>query len=128
MIIAPNNILSTPKSKYTSCITAVSVSNLTLTAEIFSNNSTIGSTNGNARMDINVELLLSVADMIETKVKTTEIPNIPAREPTVNREKSLTGKPENTPKNKRMTTKIMDKKTKLYNSLDKRRSIGSKRV
>ncbi len=79
-------------------------------------------------MDINVELLLSVADMIETKVKTTEIPNIPANEPIVKSEISLTGKPENIPKNKRMTTKIMDKNTKLYNSLDKRRSIGSKSV
>jgi hypothetical protein len=73
----------------------------------------MGRTKGKARMDMRVELLLSVAEITETNVKTTAIPKIPAREPMIKSEISLTGNPEKIPKKIRIERKIRHKKTKL---------------
>lgn len=111
--IAPSKTLSTPNNNHTSSEMAVSVSNLTLTAEIFNNNNKIGKTKGKARIDIKVALPLSEAEMTETKVKTTEIPNIPKADPMANNPKSLTGKLENNPIKNIIMRKIPHKNRKL---------------
>lgn len=65
--------------------TAESFSNRTLTADTFNNNKSIGNINGKASIDMSVALLLSDAEMTDTKVKTTDIPNIPNTEPEKNK-------------------------------------------
>ena len=83
--MAPNKIKSTPINIITSSIIAVSTSNLTLTVVIFNKSSTIGNTNGKAKIDIIVLLPESAADITDTNVKTIEIPNIPSPDPIKNR-------------------------------------------
>ena len=111
--IAPSKILSTPNNNHTSSAMAVSVNNLTLTADIFSCYNRIGKTKGKARIDINVAFPLSETDMTETNVNTTEMPNIPKAAPAKNNPGSFTGNPENRPINKIIMKKIPHKNKKL---------------
>ena len=106
----------------------MSVINPTLTVVILSKSNKIGKTNGNANIDIKVELLLSDADITDTKVNTMEIPKIPDMEPNTNKPTSLTGKPDKTPRNINIIMNTLQRKIKLYISFDMINSSGSKIV
>ncbi len=107
---------------------AVSVSNLTLTADIFNKSNKMGKTRGNAKIDINVEFPFSDAEITETKVKTMDIPKMPNADPLKNNVQSLTGNPLKRPINIRIIANKLHKKIKLYANLATIISIGSNKV